>query len=267
MRRKCSILFLVILLLAHVSLCAIAEEAVSTELPKLTATERGGTWILRVPQALLESVELHKPDRPASQYSLTGLCARGLTDAVEQRLAYPSDGSLFMNLRVLDGDCYIVTRPTQPYSAEFPFLWTVEQREIQFFEADTTVSGVSEALSSVPEMDSSGYTQVYSDRFAQGDIAVYRAMDVNIAVIHWRGEEELGLIAMAQIGGTDAQKLPVTGYASGKQFTYCCIITDAELGALVAGGEPVTFSEPEIDGEPEVAAFEPLPDLSDDSLD
>ena len=82
-----------------------AAEDRTEDMPPVLATERGGTWVIRVPQAALEAASLHAPAEEVRQDSIPALCARMRPDTAEQRLAVPTGDALFMNLRAIDGDC------------------------------------------------------------------------------------------------------------------------------------------------------------------
>ena len=204
--------------------------------PALRATERGGTWVFRIPAEQLAAVELASPEPDATDDPLVSAFAATVSDLVSLRLAVPEDGALFMNLRVIDGSCFLVLRPERAYSEEKPLIWRAESMSLNFFGDEAlTLDGVSRPIASAPEQDDGDRAQVFSQDYDGLDISVYRAMDTNIAVLHQSNPEADALDGMLQIG---SPSIPVRGYRSGKQAIYCCVITDAELGALVGGAKP-----------------------------
>ena len=204
--------------------------------PALRATERGGTWVFRIPAEALAAVELSPPEPDTADDPLVSAFASTVSDLVSLRLAVPDDGALFMNLRVIDGDCFLVLRPEEAYSEERPLVWRAESMSLNFFGDEApTLDGVSGPIASAPETDDGNRAQVFSQDYDGLDISVYRAMDTNIAVLHQSNGDAEALDATLQIGGLS---IPMRGYLSGKQAVYCCVITDAELGALVGGTTP-----------------------------
>ena len=256
-------------------LCAVNGEAVD-ELPEITATQRGGTWVIRVPQARLESIPLNAPETIDAAGELSALYGGTLTDVMEVRLAVSCDDALFMNLRVIDGDAYMVLRPEKAYGKKRPLKWRVEavSRDTFFDEGgEAALTGVSAELTYAPGDVGDKFTQVYTGKSGKIDITVYRAMDCNIAVLHRSGKTKASaLTGLVKVGDLEPA-IPVKGYVAGGQTVYCCVITDAELGALVAGAKPTienleaeegaeTTEEPSDDGD-----FRPVATLAPDSAE
>ena len=253
-----------------------AEEAAPTG---LSTVERGGTWVFRVPGAALEGLQMAQETLPEGTEALVDLVGGTLGDEVEARFAVPSDGSMLMSLRVIDGDAYVVTRPKKRYKAKRPFLWRGVQATADIFHPGSfTLDGVSREWEYAPEKKGKP-RKVFSDVYTRGmEIEVYSGLDVYIAVISWNGmTDESRLTGVARIG--DGAEIPVTGYVEKKASVYCCVLTGAELEALEGGAEPVITprtpdidapdAQPEGDGIPfvEVPADDgpvTLPDLSDD---
>ena len=227
------------------------------------AAERGGTWILRVPVAAMGELNLERPAGDGAPDPLAALYASTVTDAPGLMLAVPA-GGLTMNLRVVDGDCYVVSRPGAPYSAENPVRWRVESLSLGFFgDNGPKLSAVSGEQSSAPVLSGEGYAQVFDARFDAGDLTVYRALGANIAVVHWAADAA-GEAALIRV--RDMADIPVMGYVAGENWTYCCVLTDAELGALVAGAQ-IELSKAELPEAGETAQAPAVPDLSGDELE
>lgn len=239
-------------------LCAADEAEATPELPAISATERGGTWVFRVPGALLDAAAL-SPDAGWTETAIVRLFCETLAELPEARIAVPEDGALCMNLRSIDGDGYFVVRPEARYSGEAPLRWRVELagRDSFFYDdAEARVMSASEVMTAVPELDGGGYAQVFDSDYGEVDIAVYRAMGIDIAVLHRRGAaDESALKGTVRIGDL-AQEIPVAGYAAGGQSVFCCVITDTELGALVAGAVPAIVPREDVGGAAEGAFIE-----------
>ena len=256
-------------------LCAVNGEA-GDDLPDITATERGGTWVIRVPQARLESIPLNAPEAIDDAGELVGLYGGTLSDVMEIRAAVPCDDALFMNLRVIDGDAYMVLRPEKAYGKKRPLTWRVEavSRDSFFDEGgEAALTGVSAELTYAPGEVGDKFTQVYEGKNGKTDITVYRAMDCNIAVLHRSGKTKASaLTGLVKVGDLEPA-IPVRGYVAGGQTVYCCVITDAELGALVAGAKPSiedleTKAETEPTDEPtDDDAFRPVATLAPESAE
>ena len=198
------------------------------------ASVRGGTWVLKFPKRLLDSFLLHTPEQEALQYSLPMLYARTLTDSSDLRVAVTDNGSLIMNIRVIDGDCYVVERPPEDYSQENPMHWEARKLERSLFDDTPSMTGVSDPQETVPDVSEENYTRDFEAKFDNGDIAVYSTLGVNVAVIHWKSEAEPGMYCQVTIGDI-RPGIPVEGYSGKKHYVYCCILTEAELAALKAG--------------------------------
>ena len=225
-----------------------APEAKQISVDKLSATVRGGTWVYKIPQSVLESIKTdHSPDEDAEQ-TLVGLMAQTRSDVQGTRYAVPVDGAKVMNLRIIEGDAYIVVRPNEAYSDKHPLKWRVEAVEPDFFQfgtADLRVTGVSEVLTSVPNAKKQDYTKVFESKYTNMDVAVFRAMDTNIAVLHVHNiaekDAQFGIVRI----GEGMPDIPAAGYYSKKMGIFCCVLSPAELGALVAGAVPTVSASSE----------------------
>ena len=237
MKRKIGLLLVGLMVL--MAFGALGEGAA---LPDLTATERGGTWVIRVPEAALSSMAIEHGQPPEGTEDMTALLGQSLSDAITARFAVPADGSLLMCVRVIDGDGCLVVRPDTKYDARHPFRWqAVEMTGDIFGAGGMSVNGVSAVNTYAPKVSRGDYEQVFSREYDRLDIDVYHAGGMSIAVVHQDGKTKRDkLTGTLRIG--DQPAIPVTGYVSGKQTIYCCVLTDAELGALVAGAKPVVTS-------------------------
>lgn len=222
---------------------ASAQEAKQASVSKLSATERGGTWVFRVPKSILESISTEHGLDDIKANDLVNLAGKAASDVQEVRVAAPADDTLVLSLRVIDGDAYMVLRPGSAYSDKNPLKWRVEVfgRDLFLFDAqDRMLSGASNVLSSTPDVKKQDYSRVFEAVYGDLDIAVYRALGTsNIAVLHLDGAKEGdALTGMVRIDD-DATGAPVSGYIANEKGVFCCVLTDAELSALKAGAVPV----------------------------
>ena len=220
--------------------CAAGEKAEAAEselVPGVEAVERGGTWLLRVPKVLMYSAEVQPSNTPALQYSLPMLYAATMSGFSDVRLAVPADSGLFMSIRLIDGDCYLLTRPERRYTSKAPFVWRTRAISPDAFGGGkATENGSSEEIRSVPEQSSDSYNKVFQSSYGALDITIYQTMSVNVAVIYWRPEEDPGMYCQLTLNG-EATDIIVEGYHKGSKWVYCCVLTDAEVGELLAGSE------------------------------
>ena len=231
-----------------------------TGIERVDAVERAGTWVLRVPERALAALPLTAGETDDSR--LATRCAGGMDGASDVRLPVTEPGPLLMNLREVGGYCYAVVRPEAPYSDENPIRWRAAAYRPTFFgDAEAVAEGASEVLESLPEISDGGYTQVFSVEYTSGDIFVYRALDANIAVIHWQAVGD-PLCVELRIG--ELPGVAMEGYTTDDSRVFCCVITDTELGALVAGAEPTIVG---IEENAEARATAPVPDLTDDAAE
>ena len=218
------------------------NDAEPGETALLTAAARAGTWVFCAQESALRDVELNEftdsvPLGDDLEDALTRLYCSTIDDAMDVRLPFPDD-ALLMCLRRVGDRCCFVLRPDVEYSDENPLTWRVQGLSLPVFGAsETTVYGVSDPMTYAPDAVDAEYTQVFSEDYGGIDIAVYRAMDLSIAVLHREASDAAHRLALFEIG-VSAPAIPVAGYASGDTEVYCCVITDAELGALVAGAKP-----------------------------
>ena len=254
-----------------------ADDAAQAAAGDILATERAGTWVFRVSREALEAAMESGAQSGGRALgagrldSMLRLSVAGDEDAMEALVAVPTDGALLMNLRCMDGDCWLILRPSTGYSKENPLSWHAERLSMGLFESDDVrVTDVSPEAAFAPEAVDRDYRQVFSHSYSKVDLTVQRAMGANIAVIHWETDEADALTSTLRIGG-DGDALPVFGYAGKKANVYCCVLTDAELGALVAGETPIMTPMSGIEGaaesKEEAAPFAPAATLTPDGDD
>lgn len=246
---------------------AEAEEAAPEGVESI---ERGGIWVFHVPKAALEALNMNETALPEGVDGLVNLFGETLKDALEARVAVPADGSLFMCLRLIDGDAYIVTRPKKDYKSRRPFVWQGVQVVSDIFKPGAfAVEGVSRIWEYVPKKNGSPKKRFSKKYRGSLEIDVYSAMDINIAVLRTGSLRRKKRTGVVTIGDLDSE-IPVTGYAEKKGTVFCFVLTDEEVSALKHGDAPAyearTATGVETaDADTTLAPADAVPDLSDDA--
>ena len=260
---------LMVALMVLLMACATAENAGPLA---LSATERGGTWVIRIPAGALAAQTMGEGELPEGVESMVNLLGDTLNDVITARIAVPADGALLLCLRVMDGDACIVVRPGRKYSQSNPFEWQAAEVALDIFNTGAlSVTGVSEINAIVPKSGKGKPERVFERDYDKMDIDVYRDNDITIAVLHQDGKTKKDRLTGTLAVGDMQPGIPVRGYVSGRQTVYCCVLTDAELGALVAGSKPVINpvekDDPKAVPTPEITVSPTLPDLTLDFTD
>ena len=218
---------------------AIAPEPEKDVDARITCVKRSGTWVFRVPQALLGSVEVSGGVAPEGTEALVNLLGEGLSDVMDATIAVPADGAPFLSARLIDGDAYVVMRPKHSYKAKRPFKWVAEHITLDIFNPGVfQITGISEVMRYTPGKQSHEPKRKWSGTFGEIDCDVYTGSDMIIAVLHWdHMTDKSALTGVVRIGdaGTD---IPVSGYLSDGKAVYCCALSNAEYQALKDGAEP-----------------------------
>lgn len=244
----------------------VVEEPVEQADPsgEITAAERSGTWVLRIPKATLEALLYGEGALPEGVDAMVSLYGRTLTEVLEAQVMLPADGSMLMNLRVIDGDVFAVTRPAKRYKSKRPYRWVAAYIITDVFDPGAySLNGVTQAFSYIPAnvVRSSGRSKRFSKKYGDLQISVDRVMKTNVAVIHIRGamasERLTGMVAI----GDASPGIPVAGYVDDKKSVFCLVLTDGELDALKSGAKPAYTPQTEL------TVASAVPDLSGDELE
>ena len=147
----------------------------------------------------------------------------------------PSDGTLVMSRRHIGSDWYIIVRPGSKFVKKWKMHWRVSSYALQM-QGDTLATEFDQQTVEkyhTLELESmNDSAPVYTRDTGALAIEVYEALGGSIAVIRekhveFKGMQDVRLV----IGGRD-EGIELSGYADGKYFVYCCMLTDAELNLL-----------------------------------
>lgn len=225
---------------------------------RLQCSLRGGTYVVRVPDSVLQQYFLSEisgitETMPYDAGQLENMSL--MTDSAHAdfqanlllngraqgryRAAEPisDDSILGSSIRQIDGIWYLVVRPKQAFSDAVPFKWRIIENEIEV-DANGILSisrcGQTELENTLDIQIWNGDAPVYEFYSEQADIQIYRGLDANIAVVHEHNANERALNGELLIGDS-LSGVSIKGYISAENTaTYCCVITDEELGRLVS---------------------------------
>ena len=247
-----------------ICLSAPAEAPETPVSDEIQVAERGGTWVFRMPGKMLEALSTTQSDLPDGTQTLLNLYGGTLTDVLDTWAALPADGALLMNLRAMGGDTYVVVRPAKRYKDSRPFRWQAAHLLTDIFNPGAfSLEGVSPVMEYAPEdvVKRADMKKLFSEKYDDLEIDVYRAMDSLIAVLHIKGlNGENELTGTLRIGDLRSA-IPIAGYATKKEAVFCCVLSEEELEALKAGSAPVYAPGLET-AAPRLT--QGVPDLSDD---
>lgn len=244
------------------SVCIEGEITAET----LQATVRAGTYVVRIPEDYLRKFSLngvfgtaktddYDPNVLANMNLMTNreniafqteFIANGRVEGRYRAADLISDETaLGLNIRQIDGVWYLVVRPQEHYSSEKPFRWRIMENEISVNgDGKLTIISDHEIIrEDYLEIKDENALLIYQEEYGQLEISVYRSLDVNIAVIYEKNPDPYLLDGEVHIGDMD-NDLKVSGYIDGFDMaTYCCVLSDEELGMLVSGKEPSIYHE------------------------
>lgn len=240
--------------------CAMAYGNASAE--GAEALVRGNTAVVRIPCDWLYAYELRRI-RPEGIYTFDALTkdvddawlrdnmseaeyAAFMADYHEKGAAgwlkirnltvpegYPrKNGRVQMNVRLIDDDWYMVFRQEPiDYDAEF---W-IESHYIEVY-ADEHKMAALDAIGDViltSAIDVKPFDGAASEVLHYGDytLEVFSVLDANVIVIIDASPDGDSVQDMSLRIGDDIA-FDVTGYRSGNQAIYCCVLSDSELAAL-----------------------------------
>ena len=248
-------------------LCGIEVDAGET---KILAGVRAGTYVFCIPQALLDEVKVEPIANFTTSRQYSGTEANAMLSAILGDAAYRDFMSeyvsygqaqttyravqpvenvnwLNMNLRRIGDNWYMLIDPQQVFSEENPLEWRIVEISIIWDEVGVltlTVEGEQYRRDYIPSQSMSNAEPIFKRDYETLDISVFREVGANIAVLHVKDEDPDILTGEVRIGDAETEGIDVSGYINGNTATYCCVLTDAELGALVAGSSIGVFHEP-----------------------
>ena len=247
------------------------EKCVVVEKPKivydseeLSMATRAGTYILCIPVSSMESTAALPELDWVEKWSFTGeeiegelrnILAENAYDELMKCLkadgwAYGScrvpelmleEDVLFMSKRLIGEEWYFVLRPAKSYGAEINLKWRVDEWEIQMesHEAlDLLKNRSDERANTLPIAVHNGAKVIFEKNYGQIDVTVYRHTGINTVVLRDSSSNKDVLTGVLIIGGADTGTV-LNGYLDSRgKATYCCVISDTELGDIVAGKIP-----------------------------
>lgn len=247
-------------------LCGMEVDAKEIE---ILAGVRAGTYVFCIPQALLDAVEVESIANFTTSRQYSGAEANAVLLEILGDTAYRdfmSEYALYgqaqttyravqpvenadwlnMNLRRIGDNWYLLVDPNQAFSEENPLEWRIVEISIIWDAAGAVtlnVEGEQYRRDYIPSQSMSNAEPVFKRDYGTLDISVFREIGANIAVLHVKNEDPDVLTGEVRIGDTETEGIDVSGYINGNTATYCCVLTDAELGALVAGSSIGIFHE------------------------
>lgn len=148
-------------------------------------------------------------------------------------------GERILSVRHIGSDWYVVVRPAEKFGDSWDMYWRIDGIRLRMedgaLHANFEQQTVEETLELALERES-GASPVYSAAAEGFSIEVYRALDVNVAVIcETAGNADALENACLLVG--DCAQIELRGYMGGEVAVYCCALNDAELEALRSGAE------------------------------
>lgn len=148
-------------------------------------------------------------------------------------------GERILSVQHIGSDWYVVVRPAEKFGDSWDMYWRIDGIRLRMVDgalrANFEQQTVEETLELALERES-GASPVYSAAAGGFSIEVYRALDVNVAVIcETAGNADALENACLLVG--DGAQIELRGYMGGEVAVYCCALNDAELEALRSGAE------------------------------
>ena len=224
---------------------------------------RGGTIVLRFSDAMLAEPELTSvfgwsfPEECTGEQAWSRLgellhggdyaafvervCDGGSAEAVARTPDVLNvNGELILNRRHIGGDWYVLVRPSERFADSWEMYWRIDGLRLSM-EGDALSENFAlqtpEAYETVRFSSVDGAQCVLQRAAGNLELSVYRELDGYIAVLCERGAdadflEEVGL----RIGDRDCG-VEMTGYMSGGDGVFCCMLTEGELHLLNVGAD------------------------------
>jgi len=222
---------------------------------------RGGSYILIIPDGDIEGVQV--PQTGESEKTYSGADADNEVRRLLTREAYGDfsarfeadgwahdtarrpevligEGDLCMSCRLVDDNWYIALRPKKSYGTETEVRWQVAEYDVRRENADavTVVGALSGEYAQTVAIENHGDAEtVFEKDYSILSLTVYRESGINTAVIRDL-ENHAEMQARLWIGDLDTGTV-LRGYQDNqKRPTFCCVLSDVELGHIVAGKMP-----------------------------
>lgn len=242
----------------------IIEEAVVYRESNLTLAMRGGTYVLCIPVSSMES--LNELPKSETQESLSGAAAlvhltsimpeSKFTDFSNRVMAdgwaydscrepeiMLSEGVLLMSRRRVGENWYFVFRPQTRYGETAEIQWNVLEWDVWLETPEALNLSCDQSdirKDQLAVADYSDASVIFEGDIEAGRIIVYRCAGINTAVLYCKVTGKAEDLNSTLVIGSDLEEIQLSGYINDSgQATYCCIISDGELGDMVAGRMPV----------------------------
>lgn len=234
---------------------------------------RGGTILVRFSDAWLAQPELtgvfgwsadneytgQEADQLLAEYLHGDVYNSFLADymadgSAEGRARNPvileTDGELVMNHRHIGSDWYIIVRPAKKFDNDWEMYWRINGIKLRmedgslFTNFDLQTVEEHKKLKLARGGSEGPVFEVENDAM---QMAVYRELDANIAVIYEKNADKDFLeAAQLRIPGM-VRGIEMDGYMDGSRGVYCCTLTDAELALLHNGAQAQIWHKPLLD--------------------
>lgn len=242
--------------------CVVAEKVVYQE-SNLTLAVRGGTYVLCIPVSSMES--LNELPESETLKSLSGAAAlvhltsimpeskftdfsnRVMADGWaydscwEPEILLPED-VLLMSRRRVGENWYFVIRPQTRYGETAEIQWNVLEWDVQLERPEALSLSCHRADTRKDQLavaDHSDASVIFESDIEAGHIIIYRCAGINTAVFHCDMDGKADDLDSTLVVGSDLTEIQLSGYINDNgQATYCCIVSDEELGDMVAGRMP-----------------------------
>lgn len=237
---------------------------------KITAMERGGTIVVRIPESWMEkqtgftegffSTGAREYDWENGQWTLSDhIHGEKYCDFLED---WAEDGKaretswgasiqsdadlLIMHSRYMQNAWYFVLRPDGEVDDELRVNLSLSKGTVEA-EGDVLRVNPSEQdwnnkkykLKLTKDKSKAVFQQEY-DGFK---VSLYETMDIYAAVVYQYGASETDLFYMSLIVG-DRDAIVLDGYMSGEKGIYCGVLTEGEAQFIMDGGEVAISNAP-----------------------
>ena len=236
------------------------QEEVDAE---ITAVERGGTIILKMPDSWASSrknigsvfgwspADVYEGEEALEQVAvnLHGDAYNAFMKAWEETGSaeawrwvpgiYPENNELFMNQRHIGGAWYVTMRPDKVSGDSIEIY-------LRFFGGVIEAEGDQVTVDGNDEWGDPDYKLRFSEKqnksrsFAQdyGDfsIDIYDELDTHIAVIRQKNADK-DLLEGVRLTVEDQPDIILNGYMDGDNAVYCCTLTDGEDHLIRSGAQ------------------------------
>jgi hypothetical protein len=242
--------------------CVIPEQKSAVSMAVgIRIAERGGTYIISIPESGLDRITVE--ENPVGQNAISTEEAQTELSRIlseeacaDFMMRYEIDGwaqdsyripevicdadDLYMSSRFIGDNWHIVIRPQKSYGEEKEIRWQATEYDFRR-EKDESVDKIKRCSGIYAETaaveDHSKAAKLFERDYNLMTLSVYRAEGMNTAVFRYK-EDTRPRTAVLHIGERDTGTV-LNGYQdSQKRGIYCCVISDEELGYIVAGRIP-----------------------------